>query len=119
MIVSDADPTVELLIELGFTPSPAFGEVQPREPGATTGSLSPERLDLLDADVLFQRCGSPDAEAALGANPLFQQLDVVQREANFVFVYEVWTALRSPSVLAVPYLLEEVVPRLAEVNLGT
>lgn len=119
VIVSEVDPTAQLLIQLGFTLSPAVTEVEPGRPGGTTGLLSPEHLDRLEADVLFGRYGSPEARAALGANPLFSRLDMVQRGAHYVFTDDVRAALRSPSALAVPYFLDVVVPELATVDFST
>jgi iron complex transport system substrate-binding protein len=83
------------------------------------GTISGERLDLLDTDVLIVTA-SPSERAALEANPIFQQLDVVK--AGRVITLDtsgtsddlIGPALVYSSVLSLPVVFDELVPQLAE-----
>lgn len=75
-------------------------------------SLSLERVQLLDADVLVW------IDAAEGEGPLdqdlYQQLDVAQegREILIDSSSELGGAMSFSSVLSLPFVLDELVPRL-------
>jgi iron complex transport system substrate-binding protein len=84
------------------------------ETPAETGEVSPERLDLLDQDVLV---AGGYTQQEISADALFSALDVV-REDRTVFVGKfdgvVTAALGFGSPLSLPYLLDLVVPALAQ-----
>uniref|UniRef100_A0A540VGK5 ABC transporter substrate-binding protein n=2 Tax=Litorilinea aerophila TaxID=1204385 RepID=A0A540VGK5_9CHLR len=83
------------------------------------GTISGERLDLLDTDVLIWTVSSPEQRAAIESNPLYQQL-AVAREGRHIFLDTsgsgelVGPALVFSSVLSLPLVFDELVPMLAE-----
>lgn len=105
------DPRGYLLRDLGFTLPEGLEEVVGGEFG---GNLSMERLDLLDTDVLVWLDAVPGE--GIIANPLYAQLPV-HTEGREVFMgssNEPFGAATSfITVLSLPYLLDELVPRLA------
>lgn len=76
--------------------------------------ISTERLDLLDADVLVVIVPD-DGREALGQDELYQQLAVVREERTIVLETSdtLAGALSFGTVLSLPYLLNEMVPRLS------
>jgi iron complex transport system substrate-binding protein len=81
---------------------------------AQTGEVSLERLDLLDQDVLV---GAGYTREEAGADPLFTSLDVVAQDRTvYLGTYdnEVTAALGFGSPLSLPFLLDLVVPALAQ-----
>jgi len=100
-LLGQDDLRTQLFTDLGFA-----------VPEAST-DVSQERLDLLDADVLAV-LGYTTEDAA--ADPLFSALDVVTGGRTVLlgsYTGDVAAALGFGSPLALPYLLEEVVPALA------
>jgi iron complex transport system substrate-binding protein len=77
--------------------------------------ISEERLNLLDTDVLVWIVNSQEAADALRENQIYQQLDVAQEGRDiFLDVNEPLAgALSFSTVLSLPFLLDELVPRLA------
>ncbi|HMQ31574.1 MAG TPA: iron-siderophore ABC transporter substrate-binding protein [Chloroflexaceae bacterium] len=101
----------------------ALGFTLPEELAASAGdsfygTISGERLDLLDTDVLLVTA-SPSERAALEANPIFQQLGVVKAgrviylDTSGISDDRVGPALVYSSVLSLPVVFDELVPRLA------
>ena len=84
-------------------------------------SLSEERVDLLDQDLLvflglqFFEGGSEAAIEAINTDPLLSQLDVVQDGRVFFVSDEYDAALNFGTVLSLQYVLENMVPEIAEV----
>jgi iron complex transport system substrate-binding protein len=81
---------------------------------AQTGEVSPERLDLLDQDVLV---GAGYTRAEITADPLFAALAVVTEDRTvYLGTYDtdLTAALGFGSPLSLPYLLDLVVPALAQ-----
>ncbi|MBY3552797.1 iron-siderophore ABC transporter substrate-binding protein [Modestobacter lapidis] len=80
----------------------------------TSTEVSPERLDLLDQDVLIGG-GYPEDEGL--TDPLFAGLDVVSQDRTVYlggYDGDVMGALGYGSPLSLPYLLEQLVPPLAQ-----
>lgn len=112
-INSTTDASVKFFEDLGLQLSPTVQELPDAMfPGRAV--ISPERLDLLDADILLLTFNSPEAREALEANPLFQALPAVQRGAYVALELPTAIALAFPSALSIPYGLEQVVPKLAD-----
>jgi len=104
------EPRVRVLTDLGFVIPDAIAELA----GDFGTSLSDERIDLLDADVLVWAFYDPQLRADLAANPLYQQLDVAQ-QGRAVFTDVVLTgALTWSSALSLPFALGRLVPLLAD-----
>lgn len=90
------------------------------------GSISAERLDLFDADVLVWSATSIPGEeglrSRLAGNAIYQNLDVV-RDGRVLFLEDpapdepslLTGAISFSSVLSLPYALEELLPRLVAV----
>jgi iron complex transport system substrate-binding protein len=79
-----------------------------------TGEVSPERVDLLDQDILV---AGGYTEDEISSQPLFTALDVV-REDRTVYIGrfdgDLTAALGFGSPLSLPYLLDLIVPALAQ-----
>lgn len=111
-MVGENTPPLRFLTELGLTYDPALSEVVGELDSA---QISSERLDLLDVDVLIVQASTAEEQAAIAADPLFSQLDVMKdgRVIFFVGNDPVYGALSFSTVLSLPYALEELVPQLA------
>lgn len=82
--------------------------------GAFFGSLSPERLDLIDTDVLVwsQLQFTEGGRASIDADPIVQQLDAV-REGRVLYIGgDVDDAFQVSTILSLPRALDEIVPML-------
>lgn len=103
---------IAILTSLGFK--------VPDEVGSLAGDrffadIGPERIDLLDQDVLMWEIGAnAAAKAAVVDNPLYKQLDV-SRQGRDIFVEDqmVATGLAFISVLSLPFVIDRLVPMLA------
>ncbi|HXF64363.1 MAG TPA: ABC transporter substrate-binding protein, partial [Caldilineaceae bacterium] len=113
-VVGPNTPPLRFLAALGFQ--------YPAEIAAVVGKLdsaqiSSERLDLLDTDLLILRVSSPEERVAIEGNALYRQLAVAQEGRTIFFVGSddpTYGALSFSTVLSLPYVLEELVPQLAE-----
>ena len=106
------DARGRLLTSLGFTLPDIAAEVAGDSFG---GNLSTERADLLDLDVVIW-LADPDQADEVGG-PVYQNLPV-HTEGREVFLSDGEPLSGSTSfvsVLSLPYLLDELVPQLAEV----
>ncbi|MBB4683086.1 ABC transporter substrate-binding protein [Amycolatopsis jiangsuensis] len=111
-INSTADAAATFFSQLGLKLSPKAAVL----PSSTTpgrAQISPERLDLLDADVLIISYDSPASRATFEANPLFESLPAVKRGAYVPLDQTIGIAMAFPSVLSIPYALDVVAPKLA------
>lgn len=106
-----ADGRVQIAESLGLTqPSGLAGA----DDGAFATTLSSERLDLLDADVLVVIVPQ-GFEDAVDADPVLQQLDVVQRgDVVLLDAADLGGALAYNSALSSQTVVEDVVPLLAD-----
>jgi iron complex transport system substrate-binding protein len=101
-VLEEQDPRARFFADLGFRPP------------AETGEVSPERLDLLDQDVLV---GAGYTQEEGTADPLFAALAVVQEDRSVYiggFDGDVAAALGFGSPLSLPYLLDVLVEPLAQ-----
>ncbi|RJQ85217.1 ABC transporter substrate-binding protein [Amycolatopsis panacis] len=111
-ISSAQDSSALFLGQLGLVLSPKVTALpQTSIPGRS--QISPERLDLLDADVLVLTYATPESRKRLEAEPLFQRIPAVQRGAYVPLEMTTAIALAFPTALSVPYGLQECVPKLA------
>ena len=104
----------------------ALGFVQPPEIAELAGDgfsadLSPERVDLLDVDALVWIIGSAETDVPrFDDEPLYAGL-AVHRDRHDLFVEnldELGGATSFVSVLSLPFLIDEMVPRLAAAVAG-
>jgi iron complex transport system substrate-binding protein len=106
------DPRARFFTDLGFELPEELGEIAGDK---FFGTISGERMDLLDTDVLVwnQLAFTEGGRATIEEDPLVRQLDA-SREGRMVFVEgELDDALQFNTVLSLPYLLDRMVPRLA------
>lgn len=108
-IYSQDDFAVQFMQSLGFVLTPRLTELGTRE-GNAQAALSLETLQLIDADLVVLAFGSPELQATYEANPLYQQLGAVQDGRVIVANLDVITQLRTPSVLGIPWVLEQLRP---------
>ena len=111
VIVTPDENTVALFSDLGMELAPGAAALEPGETGFSA-FISREQLASLEADLLILRPGDDAFRGQLEADPLFQSLDVVQAGHVFWPDAELWLAFRTPSVLAIPYALDRLVPAL-------
>ena len=101
-----------LLEELGFQYPKELVDAFPKEFG---GQLSDEKIDLLDVGVLVWFADGDRSKAEIKRNPLYSELDVSKEERD-VFIRgddRVYDSTSFVSVLSMPTLMKELVPRLA------
>jgi iron complex transport system substrate-binding protein len=79
------------------------------------GTVSRERADLLDADVLLFQAGSAEGRASIEADPILSALPVVAEGRSLFIDGSAYDAIQFSSALSLPYLLESFVPELAAV----
>jgi iron complex transport system substrate-binding protein len=106
------DVRTTLLEQLGFTFPDGLREAFPDEFG---GQLSDEKVDLLDVDALVWFADGDRTVKELKQDSVYSKLDV-RREERDVFIRvddRVYKATSFPSVLSMPLLMKELVPRLA------
>lgn len=100
-ILDAGDPRNRFFTDLGF------------ETPATTGTVSPERYDLLDQDNLIVLGATPED---LANDALFQNLDVVTEDRTVYlgeFGTDVPSAVGFASPLSMPFAIDAVTPALA------
>jgi iron complex transport system substrate-binding protein len=105
------DARSRLMTELGFSFPTSLEDIGGKEFG---GQLSDEKADLLDVGALVW-FADPGAEAKLKRNPVYSKLDV-RTQGRDVFIPEKGTLYEATSfisVLSIPLLVEELVPKLA------
>jgi iron complex transport system substrate-binding protein len=105
------DPRSRLLTDLGFTLPPALEDIGGDDFG---GNLAEEKLDLLDVGTLVWFAG-PEAAEKIKRNRVYARLKV-RREGRDVFLAEkgeLYEATSFISVLSIPVLVDQLMPRLA------
>ncbi|MBW0102731.1 ABC transporter substrate-binding protein [Pseudonocardia sp. KRD291] len=109
---STSDASALFLQQLGLQLAPA---VVPLQGNAIPGRavVSPEQLDVLDADVMILTFTTPQARARLEADELFRRIPAVRRGAYIALDLPTTLAIGFPSALSIPFALERSVPRIA------
>ncbi|MBU2663650.1 iron-siderophore ABC transporter substrate-binding protein [Actinoplanes bogorensis] len=110
-INSTSDASAEFLAQFGLALSPAVTSL-PNAAIPGRAVISPERLDVLDADVLMLTFNTPAARTKLEATPLFQQIPAVRRGAYVGLDLPAALAIGFPSALSVRYGIEQVLPKI-------
>jgi iron complex transport system substrate-binding protein len=106
------DARSRLMTDLGFTFPKELETIGGTEEFG--GQLSDEKADLLDVGALLW-FADPDAAAKLKKHAVYSKLDV-RKQGRDVFLPETGTlyeATSFPSVLSIPLLVEQLVPKLA------
>jgi iron complex transport system substrate-binding protein len=105
------DARSRLMVDLGFTFPPALEHIGGKDFG---GQLSDEKVDLLDVGALVW-FADPGPAAKLRRNSVYSRLKV-RTEGRDIFLPEQGTLYEATSfisVLSIPLLVDELVPRLA------
>jgi iron complex transport system substrate-binding protein len=112
-----ADARVDFTLDLGFESAPSV-EALAAESGEAESfyyTLSPERLDELDSDVLVSYADTPETSAAFLASDRARLLDQVERgTVADVVGTEFIAAVSPPTALSLTWGLQEYVAELAE-----
>lgn len=111
-IYRQQDFAVQFFTEIGFELTPALAELAVEE-GSFQGALSLETLDMIEADLVVLAFGSPEIQEAYESNPLYQQLPAVQEGRVVVVDLSTVSQLRSPTVLGIRWVLDQLQPAFA------
>ncbi|SEG74012.1 iron complex transport system substrate-binding protein [Thermomonospora echinospora] len=97
-----------------------FGMVLPEKLQSLPGEgfaaeLSMEKVGVLDVDVLLSHYNDdPATQRKFEDNKLFSGMDVVKRGSYVPLDLKSFWPLRTPTPLAVPYVVDQVVPKIAQ-----
>lgn len=103
---------VDFLERLGFVQNPQIAEMEPDASGFTV-SLSAERLDALDADLIVAFPIFIDT-TEITEDPMFQQVPAVADGRAVVIDGDLANAYSLGTVLSQQYAVEQIVPMLEE-----
>lgn len=106
------DTRVKFFEDLGMVSPKAA--LDATEPGKYSGSISAEKIDLFDDVDVFVTYGGPDLLKALGDNPLMARMPAVQRGSIVVLGRDAAGTAANPTPLAISWVLEDYVAKLAE-----
>jgi iron complex transport system substrate-binding protein len=107
------DPRVQLIEDLGLEVAPSVEELGAGSE-AFFAQLSLEQAPAIESDVLVGFADGMTAEEVVSSN-LYSSVPAIEREAAVVLDDQtVAAAASSVSVLAIPYVLEQLVDRLAD-----
>ncbi|MGW5414314.1 iron-siderophore ABC transporter substrate-binding protein [Actinomadura geliboluensis] len=109
---SKDDTSVKLLEQFGMT----LPEQLAKLPGdGFAAELSMEKISVLDVDVLLSHYNDDAAtQKKIEGGKLFADLAVVKRGSYVPLDLKAFWPLRTPTPLAVPYVVDNVVPKIAE-----
>lgn len=79
------------------------------------GVLTPDQINLIDADLILIAFDTRELEGGYKANANFQALSAVQKGTYLPIDLSIASGLRTPSVLSIPFTLEELRPLLEKV----
>jgi iron complex transport system substrate-binding protein len=110
---SRQDGRVRFMEEIGLTLAPAIDAL---EKTAFFTTLSRERVNLLEADVLIFLVTTDAVLQALKTDTLLQGLNVAkQNRVIYITDQNIVQAYAMNSVLSLPYAIEQVVPQIAKI----
>ena len=109
-VETEGSTRVQVLLDLGFV---VGDELAALGSDRFYHEISPEQLELLDQDLVVWEPADVSLVPAIRANPLYGTLAVSQEDrAVFLDDPVVAGALAHSTVLSLPFLLDELVPRL-------
>lgn len=115
-VFRDDDPRVQLLTQLGMTVTPSVEELAPDGDDSYFYQLGFENLNALESDVLVAYFGTQADVDAFVADPLVAAMPQVQQDRFAPIVGESFVmASSAPTVLSIPWMLDQYVPQLAAV----
>jgi iron complex transport system substrate-binding protein len=109
---SDDDTSVKLLKQFGMV----LPESLRKLPGdGFAAELSMEKVSMLDVDVLLSHYNDdPATQKKIEGSKLFADLGVVKRGSYVPLDLRSFWPLRTPTPLSVPYVVDQVVPKVAK-----
>ena len=112
-VYSSRDGRIQFMQSIGLTLAPA---VDALEKTAFFSTLSRERVNLMESDVLIFLVTSDATLQALKADTLLQGLNVAkQNRVLYVTDLNIVYAFSMNSVLSLPYAIDKLVPQIAQV----
>ncbi|MFD0664447.1 iron-siderophore ABC transporter substrate-binding protein [Thermocatellispora tengchongensis] len=112
VLKSETDISNKLFGEFGMVLPEAIKQL----PGeGFAAELSMEKIGVLDVDLLFSHYNDdPATQKKIEGNKLFAGLDVVKRGSYVPLDLKAFWPLRTPTPLAIPYVIDNVVPEAAK-----
>ncbi|ACY20030.1 periplasmic binding protein [Gordonia bronchialis DSM 43247] len=110
LVTSETDPSTKLVAQFGLQLDPAVKSLADQGPRTT---VSGERVDLLDSDVLILWPLVGGAES-FNSVPGWDQLPAVRNGTLVVLSNETASAFSSPTVYSVPWVVETMTPVLSK-----
>lgn len=110
VVTSETDPSTKLVAQFGLQLDPAVKSLADQGPRTT---VSGERVDLLDSDVLILWPLVGGAES-FNSVPGCDQLPAVRNGTLVVLSNETASAFSSPTVYSVPWVVETMAPVLSK-----
>lgn len=109
---SDQDTSVKMLTQFGMK----LPESLKKLPGdGFAAELSMEKVSVLDEDVLLSHYNDdPATQKKVEGNKLFADLGAVRRGSYVALDLKSFWPLRTPTPLAVAYVIDQVVPKIAK-----
>lgn len=114
-IASEDDFAAKLMSELGMSLAPTVTDIKTVS-GSPTGELSFEQLDKLDADLVIIAFTTPDLKKAFESSALVKNMSAVTNDNYQVTDTETVSQLRSPSVLGIPWALDNLEPGFTKLD---
>jgi iron complex transport system substrate-binding protein len=114
-IASESDFAAKLMSELGLGLTPSVKNIKTVS-GSPTGELSFEQLDKLDADLVIIAFTTKDLQKAFESSALVKNMSAVKKGDYLVTDVETVSQLRSPSVLGIPWALDNLEPGFAKLD---
>lgn len=110
-INSTKDASAEFLAQLGMKLAPAVTEL-PNSGIPGRAIISPERLRLIDADVVMLTYNTPAVRKKTEANGIFKEIPAVRRDAYVSLDLPTALAIGFPSALSIRWGLKHLVPKI-------
>ncbi|MEV1293762.1 ABC transporter substrate-binding protein [Pseudonocardia sp. NPDC049635] len=116
VLVNPQDPLAVLLGELGLRQPEGVTSLEAGPGGVAPISL--EQVRAVEADLMIVVHPAPDVQEALEGNPLFAGIPAVGGPGYLGVDLVTGTGLRTPSLLALPWSLDQLDPALAAIAEG-
>lgn len=110
LLTGPESATSQLFGSLGLVPSPTTEEFVTE---GKSNQISPENLDVLEADVLVGYFPDDSVRESYYAMPVFASLEVVKNGRHYAPTDEEWRAFRSTSLLSMSWLGEQLPEKIA------
>ena len=110
LVIKDkTDQAVQFMGQLGMSVVPAIAN-------SSSGTLSPENLGLLNADLMLVTYNDDSLQNTFPHSALFTSIPAVKSGHYLPLSLDAITQLRSPTAAGIPWLLNQLAPGLAKVG---